>query len=83
MHHTKDQLKESILKMAVEFGIEQGFSHIIATYPGMPKIVEMISYEMFLNEFNSQNCSDELLESYKIIHEFATELRKKGFVDYK
>lgn len=83
MNHTKENLNKSILNLAELFGSKDGYEHLIKTYSGTPKIVEMIVYDMFVNKFDYRSCSEEQYESYQIILEFSLELREKGFVDFK
>ncbi len=80
MKTTKEQLDNAILFFAKTFGQEQNYKALIETYNGTPKIVEMIVYEMFLQQFSSYGCTDEQYEQYKIIHEYATELKQNGWV---
>jgi hypothetical protein len=82
MKATQEQVRESILFIAKMYGKEDNYRSIMETYPGLPKVVEMITYEMFLNTFNSYYCSNDEYKQYKIIHEYATELNKNGFVEF-
>lgn len=80
---TQEQVKQAILFISKMYGKEDNYKAIMETSPGLPKIVEMIVYEMFINKFNSYYCSKDEYEQYKIIHEYATELKEKGFVEFK
>lgn len=80
---TQEQVRQAILFISKMYGKEDNYKAIMETHPGLPKIVEMIVYEMFINKFNSYYCSNDEYKQYKIIHEYATELNKKGFVEFK
>ena len=82
MKANKKELEYAVLFFAKGFGLEENYKALISTSPGIPKIVEMIVYEMFLQKFNSYYCTDEQYEQYKIIHEYATELKQNGLVMY-
>jgi hypothetical protein len=69
--------------MAESFDVDKGFKALFETHQAMPKMVELISYEMFLNSFDHRSCSEPLYQAYKIILEFAKELQAIGFVKYK
>ena len=83
MKHSKKQVENAILFFGKTFGQEANYKALIETYTSIPKIVEMIVYEMFLQKFNSYFSTDEQYEQYKIIHEYATELKQKGLVDFE
>ena len=48
----------------------------------LPRLVEMISYDMFLNKFNSYNCTDEEYNNWKLLLLYGKDL-KKGYVNFK
>lgn len=83
MKHSKQQVENAILFFAKEFGQEANYKGLIQTCPVTPKIVEMIVYEMFLQKSNPSNYTDEQLEQYQIIHEYSTELKQVGWVEYE
>jgi hypothetical protein len=83
MEKTKEQVEQAILFFAKAYNLENNYRSIMSTRPGLPKIVEMIVYELFIHRFNSYHCSDEEYEQYKIIHEYVTELREIGWVEFK
>jgi hypothetical protein len=83
MNLTGEQVRTAILFFAKLYNKEDNYKAIMDTYPGLPKIVEMIVYEMFLNMFNSYYCSEDEYKQYKIIYKYATELKEKGFVEIK
>lgn len=82
MKATQEQVRQAILFIAKMYGKEDNYKAIMETYPGLPKVVEMIVYEMFLNNFNNYYCPNDKYEQYKIIHEYATELNENGFVEF-
>lgn len=83
MKASKEQLESAILFFAKTFGEEKNYKALMSAYMGTPEIVEMIVYEMFLRKFNPYHCTDEQYEKYKIIHEYATELKQNGWVTYE
>ena len=83
MNSTQEQVRTAILSIAKLYDKEDNYKAIMDTYPGLPKIVEMIIYDMFLNKFNSYYCSEDEYNQYKVIHEYAIELKEKGFVEFK
>ena len=83
MNSTQEQVRTAILFFAKMYDKEDNYKAIMDTYPGLPKIVEMIIYDMFLNKFNSYYCSNDEYNQYKVIHEYAIELKEKGFVEFK
>ena len=83
MNSTQEQVRTAILSIAKLYDKEDNYKAIMDTYPGLPKIVEMIIYDMFLNKFNSYYCSNDEYNQYKVIHEYAIELKEKGFVEFK
>lgn len=80
MKASKEQVENSILFFAKTFDQEKNYKALMEVYSDTPKIVEMIVYEMFLQKFNSYHCTDKQYEHYKIIHEYATELKQNGWV---
>lgn len=80
MKASKAQVETAILFFAKTFGQEQNYKALMSVYAGTPKIVEMIVYEMFLQNINSYCCTEEEYGYYKIIHEYATELKQNGWV---
>ena len=83
MNFTQEQVRTAILSFAKMYDKEDNYKSIMDTSPGLPKIVEMIIYEMFLNMFNTYYCNKDEYKQYKIIYEYATELKEKGFVEFK
>jgi hypothetical protein len=79
MKASKEQLENSILFFAKLFNQEKNYKALMDVYAGTQKIVEMIVFEMFLQKFNSYHCTDYQYEQYKLIHEYATELKQNGW----
>ena len=81
---TKKQFERDILRLAKFLNQEKSYSIFIENNtPGLPKIVEMIVYELFINKFDSRNCPDELYYPYRNLLDYSIELRNKGFIDFK
>lgn len=83
MKASKEQVEHSILFFAEKYSLSENYKALFNNHIGLPRIVEMITYEMFLQKFNSYYCSDEEYEYYKIILEYAIELRQNGLVIYQ
>lgn len=83
MEANQEQVKQAILFFTKAYGKEDNYVAVMETYPGLPKIVEMIVYDMFINRFNSYYCQNDEYHQYKIIQEYAVELKEKGFVEFK
>lgn len=86
MNISKDQLEEAILYFARIYGLEKNYQAILSMRTGLPKVVEMIIQEMFLQELkpstDTSRCAPKTYESYKIILEYSKELREKGYVEF-
>ena len=83
MKASKEQLENSILFFAKLFNQEENYKALMDVYTSTPKIVEMIVYDMFLQKFNSYHCTDDQYDQYKLIHEYATELKQNGWVTHE
>lgn len=83
MKNTKNELKQAILLMAKHFGQEPNFKALFSEN-SLPRMVEMIVYQMFMHSFdpNSSRTSDELYDAYKLIKEYADELKVNGSVSF-
>lgn len=84
MKKSKEQLVNSILFFAREYGLEDSYRAIFKSYvtSTTPEIVKMIIHDMFLHEFSHVNCTKEEWYHYNIIFEYSTELNKKGWVTF-
>jgi len=78
MKASKKQVENAILFFAKKFDLEESYNILILKYKATPKIVEMIVYDMFLHSFTPS--SEEEYKQYEIIHEYATELKRVGYV---
>lgn len=45
----------------------------------LPKVVQSIIFEMFVNGFNYQDCCDSTFNEYKILLEYSKEYSKNKF----
>ena len=77
MKSTKEQLVNAILFFAKNYNQEKNYKALIESNVGIDKIIQMLVYDMFIKRFNSYYCSDEEYTQYKIILEYATELKEK------
>jgi hypothetical protein len=83
MKNTQKEVQDSILLIADLYGLKANYEKIILNYP-LPRIVELIVYEMFLNEFYYYNDdSADHYSAYKMILNYGEELKKYGSVSFK
>ena len=76
---TKQELtNDAVLYFAKKYGQGAMFENMKCS---LPRFVEMIVYEMFLQKFNFVTCMEQDYEHYKIIHDYASELRENGWVE--
>jgi hypothetical protein len=81
---TKEQFEQDILTLAKFIGQEKTYNVFIETHvPELPRIVEMIAYELFLIQFDYRYCSEELYDSYRNLLDYSIELRNNGFLNFK
>lgn len=81
---TKEQFEKDILRLAQFVGQEQSYRVFIETHtPGLPRLVEMIAYELFINQFDYRSCNGDLYYSYRNVLEYSKELKSNGFVTFK
>lgn len=83
MKCSRKNVENAILFFAEVYNKNANYKAIMETEACLPKIVHMIVYDMFLGKFDQYYCCDEEYKQYKIIHEFATELKQKGWVDFE
>lgn len=82
MEASKSELVDAILSIAQLFKIKKNYRAVLDSYTSLPKIVEMIIYDMFVYNFDKNNCTEEHLKNYELIHRYSTELREKGYVSF-
>ncbi len=81
MKTTQKELENAILCIAELFGQKDTYKSFINDQVSLPKMIEMLAYQMFLHEFKP----DENLEqygAYNLIHEYAIEIRDNGGVTF-
>lgn len=83
MKVTKKDIEVAILFFAKQYGLGQNYIILMETYIGLPKLIELIVYEIFLNEFDYSYCSKDEERNYDILLEYSKELRKNGFVIFE
>lgn len=83
MNYTKQQVINAVLSFAKKFDKEKSYVAIIESGMELPRLIEMIVYEMFIQGFNSYFASDEDFNNHKIILDYAKELKQNGFVNFK
>lgn len=81
---TREQFEKDILRLAQFVEQEKSYSIFIKeNNPGLPRLVEMIAYELFIKQFDYRGCDGDLYYSYRNVLEYAKELRGNGFVVFK
>lgn len=81
---TQEQFKRDILNLSEYFGQRNVFEIFLREKNVvLPKLVEMVAYELFIKQFDYRSCSDDLYYSYRNVLEYAKELRINGFVSFK
>ncbi len=88
MRASKKQVEDAILFLANKFGQEESYKIFVESNSGLPEIIKLLVYEMFLRGYVEPVCKKvvnknsyiEEQENYEIIHRYATELRENGFV---
>lgn len=84
MKATKKQLENAVLNIANFVDKGSSYEMLLKSEASMPKIVQMIIYDMFLKQFNSYFVKDnELYKNYRTIYEYSVELEQNGFVKYE
>lgn len=83
MEASKKDIENAIMFFAKKFNLEKNYEAIISSHIGLPKLVELIVFEMFLNGNNPRTILTELeIYNYSLLYTYATELRKCGFVTF-
>jgi hypothetical protein len=81
---TKEQFLSNILLLAKKVNQEENFKNLMNTYPGLPKIIEMLVYMLFLNDYENYIEKDNnIFNAYNSVKEYSKELNKNGFVIFK
>jgi hypothetical protein len=81
---TKEQFEHDILDLSDFIGLKKSYEVFIETKtPGLPRLAEMIVYELFIYGFNIKDCPDTVRHSYRNVHEYSVELRTLGYVTFK
>ncbi len=85
MHYTNQQVKNYILLFATMVNRLDGYKALIGSEP-LPKLVEMIVYDMFVFGIGStirlEQCTEDVIDAYRCLRAFANELREKGWVEF-
>ena len=82
MKASKKEVENAILFFSEKFDQKEDYRALISLQSPLPKIVEMIVYEMFLRKFDYYNCSNEEYEQYMFIYEYVNELKRIGWVTF-
>ncbi len=88
MRASKKEVEDAILCFAKRFGQEEAYKVFVESNSGLPEIIKLLVYEMFLRGYMEPvrkkvingNSYIEEQENFETIHRYATELRKNGFV---
>lgn len=82
MKLTSQLVKESILTLAKEIGLEENYNQIIKSGATLPKVSEMIVYELFVNDLDVQLASHGVEQAHVVLLAYCRELKSKGFVEF-
>jgi|688.fasta_scaffold18638_21 hypothetical protein len=81
---TKEQFEKDILALSKFIGLEKSYEIFIETkQPGLTRLVEMIVYDLFINQFDYRGCNGDLYYSYRNLLEYSKELKENGFINFK
>ena len=83
MKYTREETVNAIIVLAEVVNQKKGFSILAKSKVGLERTIEMIIYQLFINKFDYRSCIDEQYHAYRILWEFASELKEKGFVEFK
>lgn len=82
MKSSKKDVENAILVFAKICKKEDSYKAIIESDAVLPKIVELIVYDMFLEKINPYFIDNEQYEQYKLLLEYALELKTNGWVTF-
>jgi hypothetical protein len=82
MKYNRNQFETAILNLADYLNLKNNYVELLKQID-KPAAIKQLVYDLFLVKFDSQSCNDKLYESYKIIYEYATELKLNGNVEFK
>lgn len=82
---TKEQFVLDIIHLSKIVNQETAFKSYLNDTSSFsyPKIVEILIYNLFLEEFDYRSCDSNTYYSYRNLLEFCKELRDNGFVVWK
>lgn len=85
MKITKEEFEKDILMLADQVKLKENFKQLMEFYKGLPRICEMLIYELFVNNYDNYNQKDDdVFEAYyNLKKKYCTELKEKGFVEFK
>lgn len=84
MNHTKEEVVNAVLFFARKYKKEENYQAILKSGGStLPRIVEMIVFDMFINGFIAYYGSDEEFKMNNILSEYAIELKEFGMVEFK
>lgn len=82
MNASKKDLEDAIMHFAKKFNQEEPYVGLMGGGIVMPKLVELIIYDMFVNQFSPYDNVEEDFLPYVRILLYSKELRENGFVTY-
>ena len=81
---TKEQFEQDILRLSEYVSQKHEFETFINTKVlSLPRIVEVLVYELFINRFDFGSPTNDLYFSYLNVLSYAKELKENGFVTFK
>jgi len=81
MTHT--QLKNAVMLFANQFGDGPSYDAIFALRGNLPEIVRRIVYDIFLNDFNPNDCPAEFTQAYHLLLAYAKQMNLHGYVKFE
>lgn len=84
MKESKRDVENAILTLADYTELRGKYEKIIDESDAtLPKIIEMVAYDLVLNEIYPPHIADDkVYDAHKVVVKYMNELRNKGFVDF-
>lgn len=80
MNQLKLDLIEDILYFARKYNLEEVYKTYLSQHLAIPELLKLIVYEMFINKFSYDYCSDTDYEHYLGILTATQNLQQKGIL---
>lgn len=83
MKCNKKDIENAILTLAYVVDKKESYAALIESNLDLPRLSEMIGYDLYLVEFNQFAHSGNVFMANELMLEYGRELRKNGFVNFK